>query len=602
MAEQATTEARATGAEDVAWDLTDLYAGPDDPRLAADVDGAIERASAFAARYRGRLTELSADELAAAMSELEGIEATVYRATVYTYLHYSTDTADPARGALLQRMQERSTMLQTELLFFELEWVGVPDAQAERLLADPALEQYRHHLASARRYRPHLLSEPEEKVMAEKNLAGTAAWSRLFTETTSALRPEIDGRPCSLEEALARLHQPDRAVRRAAADGVTKALTEHLHTLTFTFNTILLDKSVDDRLRRYPHWLASRNLSNEISDDAVQALVDAVVARSDIPQRYYRLKARLLGLDRLADFDRMAPIASSGGTLPWPEARDLVVESYDDFSPVAGGIVQGFFERRWIDAAVRPNKQPGAYCVTEVPGCHPYVMLSYTGERRSVLTLAHELGHGLHGALAAGRGFFNAQTPLTLAETASVFGEALTFRKLLAREQEPERRLDLLAGRLEDAIATVFRQIAMNRFEEAIHTARRAQGELAAETYAELWIETQRAMLGDAVDLTDGYRSWWSYIHHFVAAPGYVYAYAFGYLFSLAIYRRYEEEGSAMVDSYLDLLRAGGSDRPDVLASIVGLDLSDPGFWAGGLESLYALVREAEEAAASLAR
>ncbi|MGH2768384.1 MAG: M3 family oligoendopeptidase, partial [Actinomycetota bacterium] len=360
---------------------------------------------------------------------------------------------------------------------------------------------------------------------------------------------------------------------------------------------ILLDKSVDDRLRRYPHWLAERNLANEASDEAVRALVEAVAARYDIPRRYYRLKAVLLGLDRLADYDRMAPIGSSSTLVPWEEAREIVEGAYSSFSPATGGIVRDFFERRWIDAAMRPNKAPGAFCLTTLPGVHPYVLLSYTGERRSVLTLAHELGHGVHGALASGRGLFNAQTPLTLAETASVFGEALTFRRLLEAETRPQARLELLAGRLEDAIATVFRQIAMHRFEDALHAARRAQGELAPETIGDLWISTQRDMLGEAVELTEGYRYWWAYIPHFIGTPGYVYAYAFGYLFSLAIFRRYEEEGSAVVDPYLELLRAGGSDAPEALAAIVGLDLRDPGFWARGLEAVEGLVGEAEAAA-----
>jgi oligoendopeptidase F len=326
-----------------------------------------------------------------------------------------------------------------------------------------------------------------------------------------------------------------------------------------------------------------------------------VIARYDIPQRYYRLKAKLLGLDRLADYDRMAPILATSTPTSWDEARSIVLDAYSSFSPVTGAIVSDFFERRWIDAAVRPNKQSGAFCATTIPDVHPYVLLSFTGERRSVLTLAHELGHGVHGVLAGEQGLFNAQTPLTLAETASVFGEALTFQRLLAAEDDPNRRLELLVGRLEDAIATTFRQVAMNRFEDGIHNGRR-KGELAPDRFNELWMDVQRAMLGDAVDITDNYKIWWSYIPHFVGAPGYVYAYAFGYLFSLAIFRRYEKEGPAIVGPYLDLLRAGGSDTPEVLAKIVGLDLADPGFWAEGLEAVDQLLAEAEALAEKTGR
>lgn len=593
--------ATITGAEDVAWDLADLYAGPEDPALEADLSNALADAKVFRERHRGQVAGLAAADLAAAVAELERIQAVVVRAESYAFLSFAVDTADPARGALLQRIEERSTALGTEVLFFGLEWVAVPDERADALLADPVLGHHHHFLASARRYRAHLLSEPEETLLAEKNLTASSAWSRLFTELTSALRITLpsgdDGVPAppiSLEEALAKLQQPSRDLRRQAAEAVTQALTGELRTRAYIFNTLLLDKSTEDRRRSYESWIAARNLSNEASDSAVQALVDAVISRYDIPQRYYKLKARLLGIDKLADYDRMAPILATSTPTSWDEARSIVLDAYRSFSPVTGGIVADFFDKSWIDAAVRPNKQSGAFCATTIPGVHPYVMLSFTGERRSVLTLAHELGHGIHGVLAQPQGLFNAQTPLTLAETASVFGEALVFGRLLAAEQDPHKRLELLVGRLEDAIATIFRQVAMNRFEDAIHNGRRTEGELSPERICALWLETQTAMLGDSVELSEGYRMWWSYIPHFVGAPGYVYAYAFGYLFSLAIFRRYEQVGAVMVDGYLELLAAGGSDVPEVLAKMVGLDLTDPGFWAGGLESVDQLLAEAE--------
>ncbi|MCW3043573.1 MAG: family oligoendopeptidase [Actinobacteria bacterium] len=592
-----------TGAEAVAWELGDLFAGPDDPRLDTDISQALADAKAFRERYHGHVADLDATGLAAAVAELERIQSVFVRAESFAFLSFSTDTADPARGALLQRVEEQSTVLSTDVLFFALEWVAVDDAKAEELLADPAVAAQRHFLAASRRYRPHLLSEPEETLMAEKAMTSSSAWSRLFTELTSALKIRIDpdAEPVSLEEALSKLQQPDRELRRRTAEALTEALQSELRTRSFIFNTLLLDKATEDHRRGYPSWIASRNLSNEASDASVQALVDAVIARYDIPQRYYRLKAKLLGLDRLADYDRMAPILATSTPTSWDEAKYIVLDAYSSFSPVTGAIVSDFFERRWIDAAVRPNKQSGAFCATTIPDVHPYVLLSFTGERRSVLTLAHELGHGVHGVLAGEQGLFNAQTPLTLAETASVFGEALTFQRLLAAEDDPNRRLELLVGRLEDAIATTFRQVAMNRFEDGIHNGRR-KGELAPDRFNELWMDVQRAMLGDAVDITDNYKIWWSYIPHFVGAPGYVYAYAFGYLFSLAIFRRYEKEGPAIVGPYLDLLRAGGSDTPEVLAKIVGLDLADPGFWAEGLEAVDQLLAEAEALAEKTGR
>ncbi|HEY8201423.1 MAG TPA: M3 family oligoendopeptidase [Actinomycetota bacterium] len=586
-----------TGAEEVAWDLTHIYESGEDPRLHSEVASALARGLRFSGRYHGRVADLDAGELAEAVAELEDMEATLFRAGSFAYLEFATDTADPARGALLQHLREKGTELRTSVLFFELEWVALDDERAAALLADPRLDRYRHYLESARRYRPYLLSEPEEKILAKKNDTAAGAWSRLFTELTSALRVRIPpggDEELSFELAQGRLQQPDREVRRQAAEGITEALAPGLRTRAFVMNTLLHDKAIEDRLRGYPHWLSARNLSNETSDEAVQALVDAVVARYDIPPRYYRLKAKLLGLDRLEYYDRTAPVGGATGTTAWVDARSLVLDAYRTFSPVAGDVIEQFFESRWIDAAVRPNKQHGAFCATTVPGVHPYVLMSFTGERRSVLTLAHELGHGLHGYLADEQGFFNATTPLTLAETASVFGEALTFRRLMARESDPQRKLALLTGRLEDAIATIFRQIAMNRFEDRIHTVRRGLGELSTDAIAEFWIETQRDMLGDAVVLSDGYRSWWSYIPHFIGSPGYVYAYAFGYLFSLAIYRRYEEVGEPMVGPYLDMLRAGGSKPPEALAAMVGLDLADPGFWAGGLETVDRLLGEAE--------
>lgn len=593
----ATTE--ITGAEEVAWDLSDLFEGIDDPRIDEEIARAEADAAAFRERYHGKVAELDATGLAAAVAEHERIESAVVRPLTFAHLVFATNMAEPARGALVARLGEKAASLETQLLFFALEWAATPDEVAEQLLADAALDDWRHHLQSLRKFRPYLLSEPEERIVTEKGVSGVSAWSRLYEEQIGALRVPLDGDELSLEIAMSRLYDADRDTRRTAAEAITEALGPGLRTRTFVFNTILLDKSIDDRLRGYPTWISSRNLANETTDEAVDALIEATTSRYDVAQRYYRLKARLLGLDALDHYDRFAPVSTDTAKTPWDEARRIVVDAYSEFSDEAGHIVSRFFGDNWIDGPVRPDKRTGAFCATTVPGVHPYVLMNYTGDRRSILTLAHELGHGLHGVLAQPLGLFNSSTPLTTAETASVFGEALTFDVLLAGEDDPRRRLDLLTGRIEDAIATTFRQIAMNRFEHAVHTERRGQGELAPERIGELWLEVQDELFADSVS-TAGYAPWWSYIPHFTGSPGYVYAYAYGYLFSLAIYRRYVQEGDAMVEPYLGLLRAGGSRSPEELARIVGLDLTDPAIWASGIDALSEELDEAERLAGEI--
>jgi oligoendopeptidase F len=375
-----------------------------------------------------------------------------------------------------------------------------------------------------------------------------------------------------------------------------------LRTRAFVFNTLLVDKSVDDRLRHYPSWIASRNLANEASDESVQALVDAVQSRYDIPQRWYALKAQLLGLPRLADYDRMASVASSDEEFGWSEARALVLDAYASFSPELATVAKRFFDESWIDAPVRPGKRGGAFCAYTVPSQHPYLLLNWTARRRDVLTLAHEMGHGLHAYLARDQGIFHQTTPLTLAETASVFGETVTFGRLLEATGDPGARLALLAESLEGQIATVFRQIAMNRFEERVHTQRREQGELSIDQFNDAWTDTQHALLGDTVEISEGYRTWWSYIPHFMGTPGYVYAYAYGQLLALSVYRAYAQRGADFVPQYLELLARGGSRSPEQLGAIVGLDLADPEFWSGGLEIVAEQLAAAEQAAKDAGR
>jgi oligoendopeptidase F len=587
----------------VAWDIDTILPDGSTP---ADL---FDRADALAddlTSLRGRVGTLDAGELAAAMHSLAELQDLMSRAGYHAMLAFSTATDDPACGAAMAAAQERSTAIGTKLIFIDLEWAAADDDHVAAVLADPRLDFCRHHLDNLRLSRPYLLSEAEETIVAEKSQTGFAAWTRLFDELTSAITVDLPGelggpgRP--LMQAMSMLQHPDRDVRRQVAEGITAGLAPGLRTRAFLFNTLLLDKSIDDRLRGYPSWISSRNLANEASDESVQALVDAVVDNYSIPQRWYALKAKVLGIDKLADYDRMASVATTDRDIGWAEGTQIVRDAYASFSPELAGIVDRFIDESWIDAPVRPGKRGGAFAAGVSPGHHPYVLLNWTSKARDVATLAHELGHGVHFYLAREQGIFHQSTPLTLAETASVFGETVTSNRLLSMIDDPNERFALLASSLEDSIATVFRQIAMNRFEHAVHTARRTEGELSVERFGDLWAESQHAMLGDSVEITDGYRNWWSYIPHFMGSPGYVYAYAYGQLLALSVYARYREEGDAFVPAYLDLLRAGGSDTPENLARIVDCDLADPDFWRNGLRIVDGQLTAAEEAARAAGR
>jgi oligoendopeptidase F len=588
-----------TEAADVAWDLSDLLAGVDgtpEEAVTALLDDADHRAGALGA-VRGRVAQLDGAELVAHLDATAELQEVVGRAVSYAQLRYTVDTADPVLGALLQRATERATAISTALLFFDLEWAALDDDHVARLLDAEGMAPYAHHLERVRAMRPFLLSEPEERVLSEKSVTGPSAWARLFEEQTSAIEVDVDGRSVTLGEALSLLLSNDGEVRRRAAASVTAALAPGLRTRAYIYNTLLQDKAIDDRLRRLPTWVSSRNIANEASDESVDALVEAVRARYDLPQRWYRLKARVLGVDRLADHDRMASLADDDGHVEWEEARSIVLDSYASFSPELADVARRFFDEGWIDAPPRPGKRAGAFCSYTVPSVHPYVFLNYTATRNDVLTLAHELGHGLHAYLAREQGPFHQSTPLTLAETASVFGETVTFGRILETCETPQARLALLAENIEGGIATVFRQTAMNRFEHAAHTARRTEGELSVERFGALWAETQAEMLGDTVEISEGYRTWWSYVPHFIAVPGYVYAYAYGQLLALSVYKRYTEQGGDFVPRYLHLLSAGGSMAPEDLGRIVGCDLADPGFWDGGLAIIEEQIDAAETAA-----
>ncbi|MGB1386510.1 MAG: M3 family oligoendopeptidase [Ilumatobacteraceae bacterium] len=591
-------------AADVSWDLSGLLSDVD----ASSPRELVERAQVLAdglQHYKGTIAHISSDELFEMMSVLSETSELLSRAGHFTTLKFSENTADPEIAAEMQFINEQANSVSTKLLFIDLEWAEVSSERSRELLLGDRFDFCRHHLENMRRYQPHQLSEPEETVLSETSLTGASAWVRLFEEHTSAIEVDLPaslGGKVSLMSALANLHAPDTSSREQAAHAISSALEPGLRTRAFIYNTLLLDKSVDDRLRNYPTWITSRNMANEASDESVQALIDAVVARYDIPQKWYALKAQVLGVDQLRDFDRMASVATSDTSIGWEEGSTVVREAYASFSPELAGIVGRFIDERWIDAPVRPGKRGGAFCAYAVPSHHPYVLLNWTSTPRDVATLAHELGHGVHGFLAREQGIFHQSTPLTLAETASVFGETVTNNRLLSMLEDPGERFALLAATLEDSIATVFRQVAMNRFEDACHTERREVGEISVERFGDLWESSQRAMLGDSVEITEGYRNWWSYIPHFIATPGYVYAYAYGQLLALSVYAKFETQGDAFVPNYLDMLRAGGSMKPEDLTALVDCDLTDPGFWSAGLDIVEQQLTRASQAAEAAGR
>ncbi len=608
--ETSTDTTPATGAEGVTWDIAALVDGEGADGVRSRMDAAIEEARALTADARGTIGDLDAAGLASVLDRLAALTSRARRAASYAQLDFAADAGDPARGALVQQVSERYAALSAELVWFELEWVAVDDDRAEALLADDALADHRHHLETLRAGKPHVLSEVEERLLATTAPTGRGAWVRLFTEQTAAIRvslPRDDGPGATVDEvtldgALSRLSNPDRAVRRRAAAAVSEALQPGLRTRAYVFNTLLADRRIQDDLRGYPTWISSWNQAQEAGDASVQALVDAVVARYDIPQRWYRLKAAILGIDRLADYDRNASVATADTFIAWDEATRIVRDAYASFSGELADVVGRFLDEGWIDAPPRPGKRGGAFCSYTTPDHHPYVFLNYTATPGDVMTLAHELGHAVHGYLARPQGVFEQMTPLTLAETASVFGETVTFERLLSMTEDPAERFALLAQNLEGNIATVFRQVSMNRFEDAVHTHRRDVGELSTDDFAEHWARTQGDLFGDAMEVTDGYRDWWSYIPHFIGTPGYVYAYAYGQLLALSVYATYAERGEGFVPQYLDLLRAGGSRWPTELGRIVDVDLSDPGFWDAGLALVEEKLTQAEQAARDAGR
>jgi oligoendopeptidase F len=586
---------KITGAESVNWDLSDLYAAIDDPQIEHDIARTDQRADQFATVYRGKVASFDAEELYEAVVEYEGIVEAASRLEAYAHLIWSTDSGNAKYGALLQKLTEWTSRLQQKLVFFELEWINAPDAFAAQMMAHPVLGHFQHWLETTRRYQPHRLSEPEEKILAEKSVTGRDAWTRFFSEYMGNTRYPFEGEELTQAGILAKLYAADRDTRQRAAQAFTDVLQKQRPVLTFIYNTLAAEKASDDRLRHYPTWVSSRNLANEVSDEVVEALINAVTSRYDIVARYYSLKRQLLGVDKLYDYDRYAPLPSAEGHYHWDHAREMVLSAYQRFHPRMAEIAGLFFSESWIDAPPKPGKRSGAYSASTVPSVHPYVFMNYTGSPRDVMTLAHELGHGVHQYLSREQGMLQAHTPLTTAEMASTFGEMLVFTDFMAKETDPKVRMAMLAHKIEDTFATVFRQISMNRFEHGMHTARRDEGELSSERFSQIWMQTQQAMFKDSVELTENYAVWWSYIPHFLHVPGYVYAYAFGELLVLALFARYRKEGDSFAPRYLDVLRAGGSDWPEKTLAPMGVDLVDPNFWQEGLREIEGMVSQLEQ-------
>jgi oligoendopeptidase F len=577
------------------WDLSDLYDRPDSPRIEADLAATEADARAFGEAFAGRLARLSGAELAGAIQAYEGIDERLGRIMSYAQLLFSADSTDAQAGRFYQSMMERCTDISAHILFFRLELNKLDDAVLEQKFADAALARWRPFLRDLRVWRRHQLSDELERFVHERDVTGRAAWSRLFDETVAGMKVRVGEEQLSVSDALNRLSDRDRSVREAAARGVGEAFGDRIKLFALITNTLAKDKEIIDKWRKLPRPASERNLSNVVEDEVVDALVTAVT--SDLPRlshRYYALKAGWLGLEKLQHWDRNAPLPGDTDTpVTWPQAQARVLDAYSAFDPAMGAIGKRFFDHGWIDAALRPGKAGGAFAHPTVPSVHPYILMNYHGRTRDVMTLAHELGHGVHQVLAGGQGHLMSGTPLTLAETASVFGEMLTFRALLDAETDPARRRIMLAGKVEDMLNTVVRQIAFYRFETLLHDERR-QGELLPERIGEIWLQVQTESLGPAFEFTPDYHVFWSYVPHFIHSPFYVYAYAFGDCLVNALYAVYQSGHPGFAAKYLDMLRAGGTKVHRDLLAPFGLDASDPAFWRRGLDVIAGFIDELE--------
>lgn len=578
-----------------AWDLSDLYAAPDDPALAADLDTARRESESFHAAYAGRLALLSGEDLGAAIARYEAIMERLQRALSYAQLYFAEDMADPERGRFQQTIQEQYNAITVETLFFTLELNRLDDTVLSAQMNHPSAAHYHAWIRDQRVFRPHQLSDDIEAILHEKGVTGRNAWIRLFEQTLARMRCPLDGVDRSLTDLLNMMSHSDAKRRQAAAQALGAGLGERIELLALITNTLAKDKEIEDRYRRYPTPVSHRNLSNRVEDQVVEALVTAIQSAYDaLAHRYYRLKARWFGAEQLDYWDRNAPLPGRAERqFTWAEAEDTVLQAFRRFHPTMADVAKPFFARRWIDALPRPGKEPGAFSHPTVPSVHPYILLNFYGRPRDVTTLAHELGHGVHQQLAARQGALMADTPLTLAETASVFGEMLVFRAVLDGETDPDQRRRLLAAKVEDMLNTVVRQIAFYEFERLVHEERR-EGELAPQRLGEIWLQVQRASLGPAIRFHDEYRYFWSYIPHFIHSPFYVYAYAFGDCLVNALYNVYRNGFERFEDHYIDMLQAGGTRGHHDLLQPFGLDARDPQFWRGGLDVIVGLIDELE--------
>jgi oligoendopeptidase F len=577
------------------WDLSDLYPGRDSAELKRDLARTEADAGAFRERYEGKLQSLSGAALGAAIATYERLQETLGRVMSYAYLVYAGNMEDAEIGRFFQNMQEKVNAISTVLLFFTLELNRIEDRDLEPKLGAAELARYAPWLRDTRAFRPHQLSDELEKMLHEKYVAGRAAWTRLFDETMAALRFSIDGKELTSAEALHLLSEPDPEKRKRAAKALGEVFGRNVRLFALITNTLAKDKEIEDRWRKFARPISSRNLGNFVEDEVVDALISAVRgAFPSLSHRYYRLKAKWFGVEQLPYWDRNAPLPEQDDkVVPWPEAQRIVLGAYGAFSPELAAIGRRFFDQRWIDAPVRPGKSPGAFAHPTVPSAHPYLLLNYLGKTRDVMTLAHELGHGVHQVLAGPQGQLMADTPLTLAETASVFGEMLTFRAMLAAETDPKRRKVMLAAKVEDMLNTVVRQIAFVEFERRVHDERR-EGELTPDRIGEIWMAVQGESLGPAIGFEDDYRSYWTYIPHFIHTPFYVYAYAFGDCLVNSLYAVYQGAAPGFAEKYLAMLRAGGSKRHKELLAPFGLDASDPSFWQKGLSVISGFIDELE--------
>jgi oligoendopeptidase F len=577
------------------WNLADLYAAPDAPAFAADLKKGEADAKAFAASYKGKLAALDGAGLAQALKDYEALSDLLGRLGSYAQLYYVGDTTDPKRAKFYGDVSAKMTEISTDILFFELELNRIDDAALEKAMAVPALGHYRPWIENLRKEKPYQLDDKLEELFLEKSQTGYSAWNRLFDETMADLKFKVDGEELAIEPTLNFLLHPEEAKRKAAAEGLAETFKQNLRLFTLITNTLAKDKEISDKWRGFKDIADARHLSNRVEPEVVEALVTAVrAAYPKLSHRYYAMKAKWLGKEQLMHWDRNAPLPHEDTrNVPWADAQKTVLDAYRGFAPEMAAIAKTFFDKNWIDAPVRPGKSPGAFAHPTVPSAHPYVLLNYMGKTRDVMTLAHELGHGVHQVLAAEQGALMASTPLTLAETASVFGEMLTFQALLAQTKEPKKRQALLASKVEDMLNTVVRQIAFYTFERQVHTVRK-EGELTPYQINEIWLSVQRESLGPSIALKEGYETFWAYIPHFIHSPFYVYAYAFGDCLVNSLYARYQESEKGFQEKYFTMLKAGGTQHHAELLKPFGLNASDPAFWGKGLSVIEGFINELE--------